>query len=139
MWNGSQSPLLDTSNFDLSSFGEDEDGELYITQLGSGNVQKIVPAKASADFDADFRTDFSLFRPSNGTWYILNGSSGAIRIQQFGVNNDIPTAEDYDGDRRTDLAVFRPSDGNWYVLRSRDATFTAVKCNDLRGLKASEL
>ncbi|CAN5476006.1 hypothetical protein BH18ACI3_BH18ACI3_09920 [soil metagenome] len=126
MWNGSQSPLLDTSNFDLSSFGEDEDGELYITQLGSGNVQKIVPAKASADFDADFRTDFSLFRPSNGTWYILNGSSGAIRIQQFGVNNDIPTAEDYDGDRRTDLAVFRPSDGNWYVLRSRDATFTAV-------------
>jgi len=126
-WNGSsQLPLIGSSPFNLTSFGEDEDGELYIAQLQSGMVQKIVPSKASADFDADFTTDFSLFRPSNGFWYILNGLTGVIRTQQFGVNNDIPTPEDYDGDRKTDLAVFRPSEGNWYYLRSGDSTFNVV-------------
>ena len=127
LWTGGQQlPLLDITDFNLTSFGEDEDGELYVVQLGVGIVQKVVPSKASADFDADFRTDFSLFRPSTGVWYILNGNSSAIRIQQFGINNDIPTAEDFDGDRRTDLAVFRPSDGNWYCLKSAESTFNVV-------------
>lgn len=127
LWQGGQQlPLLDVVDFNLTSFGEDEDGELYIVQIGTGIIQKIVPAKASADFDADFRTDFSVFRPSTGFWHILNGSTGAIRSQQFGINNDIPAAEDYDGDRRTDLAVFRPSDGNWYYIRSSDSTYNII-------------
>lgn len=127
LWSGGQQiPMFDITDFNLVSFGEDEDGELYIAQILTGIVQKIVPARASADFDADFRTDFSVFRPSTGVWYILNGFSGVIRTQQFGTNNDIPTPEDYDGDRRTDLAVFRPSDGNWYYLKSADSTFNVV-------------
>lgn len=128
LWTGGQQvPLHDIADFNLVAFGEDEDGELYLVQMGAGIVQKIVPAKASADFDADFRTDYSLFRPGTGVWYILNGSSGAIRTQQFGVNNDLPTAEDYDGDRRTDLAVFRPSDGNWYYINSGASTFNIIQ------------
>ena len=127
LWTGGQQvPLQDIVDFNLTSFGEDEDGELYVVQILTGIIQKVVSSKASADFDADFRTDFSLFRPSTGVWYILNGATGAVRIQQFGVNNDIPTAEDYDGDRKTDLAVFRPSDGNWYFIRSADSTFAIV-------------
>jgi hypothetical protein len=42
-WNGSaQSILLDTT-LNISSFGEDEQGELYVVNLG-GTVSKIVPA-----------------------------------------------------------------------------------------------
>ncbi len=127
LWSGGQQlPLHDIADFNLASFGEDEDGELYVVQIGAGIIQKVVPTKASADFDADFRTDFSLFRPSTGFWHILNGSSGVIRSQQFGVSGDIPAAEDFDGDRRTDLAVYRPSDGNWYYINSSDSTFSIV-------------
>jgi hypothetical protein len=42
--NGAQSLLLDTSGIFLSSFGEDEDGELYVVGLFSGNVFRIVTA-----------------------------------------------------------------------------------------------
>lgn len=127
LWTGGQQvPLFDIPDSNLTAFGENEDGELYVVQIGVGIVQKIVPAKASADFDADFRTDFSLFRPSTGFWYILNGTTGAVRTQHFGVANDIPAPEDYDGDRRTDIAVFRPSDANWYYIRSSDLTYNVI-------------
>jgi glucose/arabinose dehydrogenase len=124
-WNGSQQvPLIDSPDFNLTAFGEDEDGEIYITQMNSGSVLKLVPRKSSADFDADVRTDLSLFRPSNGTWYILNPIANSMRIQQFGQNGDVPAPEDYDGDRRTDLAVFRPSNGVWYFILSATQTFS---------------
>ena len=43
MWDGnSQIPLIDTINFNVSSFGEDEDGELYVCNLSVGTVVKIV-------------------------------------------------------------------------------------------------
>ncbi len=43
MWTaGQQMPLLSTNTFNLSSFGEDEAAELYITNLSLGTVQKIV-------------------------------------------------------------------------------------------------
>lgn len=124
--NNQQIPLHDIADFNLVSFGEDEDGELYVVQSGAGIIQKLVPVKSSADFDADFRTDLSIFRPSNGTWYIRNWSSGAFRIRQFGVDGDIPASEDFDGDRISDIAVWRPSNGFWYFIRSTDSTFNVV-------------
>jgi hypothetical protein len=127
LWNGGQQvPLFEIPDSNLTSFGENESGEIYVVQINNGLVQKIVPAKASADFDGDFRTDFSLFRPSTGFWYILNGATGAAREHHFGTANDIPAPADYDGDRRTDIAVFRPSDANWYYIRSSDSTFNFV-------------
>ena len=126
MWqNGQQLPLLDTAR-NISSFGEDEDGELYVVGLG-GTVDKVLGTDTSADFDGDLLSDRSVFRPSSNTWYIFNSSNNGTVIQPFGLTGDIPAAEDFDGDRKADIAVYRPSEGNWYYLRSSDLTFSVQR------------
>mgnify|MGYP002778907729 CR=1 FL=1 len=123
LWhNNQQNLLLDTSRL-ISSFGEDEAGEIYVVGLTSGTVEKIVRARANADFDGDARTDLSVFRPQGGNWFLLNSSNGAFRAVQFGQSTDAVAPEDYDGDSITDIAVWRPANGTWYILRSSDNTF----------------
>ncbi|MEZ5428168.1 MAG: SBBP repeat-containing protein [Pyrinomonadaceae bacterium] len=78
------------------------------------------------DFDGDGKTDFTVFRPENGIWYILNSQDNSVRTERFGLEGDIPVAADYDGDARTDIAVYRPADGNWYRLNSTDGGFHAI-------------
>jgi glucose/arabinose dehydrogenase len=126
MWNNNQQTLLLDTPRSIVSFGEDEAGELYIC-YNNGQIDKITRAKASADFDGDFKTDTSIFRPSDGTWYAYNSSNGTSKIQAFGLSGDIPAPEDYDADNIKDLAVFRPSDGTWYYYKSGDNTVGIIQ------------
>ncbi len=88
-----------------------------------------VNRSATADFDGDGRTDISVFRPSDGTWYVMQSGSNTFRAQQFGASGDKIVPGDYDGDGRTDFAVFRQTrqNGIWYILRSSDNAFRAVQ------------
>jgi hypothetical protein len=74
------------------------------------------------DYDGDGRSDLSVRRPSDGTWYILRGTAGYMALE-FGVPGDVIVPADYDGDLKTDIAVFRPSNSTWYVLNSENFTF----------------
>ncbi|HEX8734272.1 MAG TPA: PQQ-dependent sugar dehydrogenase [Pyrinomonadaceae bacterium] len=126
MWNGNQQILLADTPRQIISFGEDADGEIYVC-YSNGQIDKVVRAKANADFDGDFKTDISVYRPAGGFWYINQSLNNTFRAQQFGIDGDIPAPEDYDGDNTTDIAVFRPSSGSWYVLRSSTNTFFGVQ------------
>ena len=81
-------------------------------------------APAGFDFDGDGRSDISVFRPSDRTWY-LDRSFDAFDALQFGLPTDQITPADFDGDGETDIAVYR--DGVWYWLNSSDGTLGVVQ------------
>ena len=91
-----------------------------IPVFGFGTDKPLV-----GDFDGDGKTDISVYRPSDGFWYILKSGDNAVRAIQFGASDDLPIPADYDGDGKTDVAVYRPGNGFWYRLNSSDNNFVA--------------
>lgn len=79
------------------------------------------PRPAQFDFDGDGSSDISVFRSSNGAWYILRSRDG-LWVPVWGLSTDVLVPADYDGDLKTDVAVWRASDENFYILNSFDGT-----------------
>jgi glucose/arabinose dehydrogenase/PKD repeat protein len=78
---------------------------------------EVPRARVGADFDGDGKTDFGVYRPSSGQWWVV-GSGTPVPMRNWGVSTDVPVPADYDGDRNADAAVWRPANGTWYVLGS---------------------
>jgi len=81
---------------------------------------------ALGDYDGDGKTDYGVYRNSEGNWYVLLSSNSSWFVFRFGLPGDIPIPSDYDGGGKTDIAVFRPSDGNWYLWLTETQQFSAV-------------
>jgi hypothetical protein len=80
-----------------------------------------------ADYDGDGAADIVVYRPSTGTWFILQSSDGSVRTVQWGIGGDVPVPADYDGDRKADITVYRPSTGTWFILQSSDGSLRTVQ------------
>lgn len=81
--------------------------------------EKNVNRNSTADFDGDGKSDISVYRPSDGNWYVLR-STGGYSIVKWGTSADAPVPGDYDGDGKTDYAVYRSSNNSWSILKSSD-------------------
>ncbi|MEP6945646.1 MAG: Ig-like domain repeat protein [Acidobacteriota bacterium] len=92
----------------------------------SNNINVIGTGRRTrADFDGDGRSDISVFRPSEGNWYLFNSSIGFSAVH-WGQTGDVIVPGDYDGDGKADFAVWRPSVAVYYVLNSSNFTFTSI-------------
>jgi subtilisin-like proprotein convertase family protein len=86
--------------------------------------------KSRADFDGDGKTDLSVFRPSEGNWY-LNRSTAGLAVYNWGTSTDTLVPGDFDGDGKADTAVFRPSNtagvSDFFILNSSGFTVTGAE------------
>ncbi len=88
-----------------------------LSSFGDAAINVVVPP-LTRRYDPDFAADWAVWRPSDGTFYVL-WNNGTSTSSQWGQAGDMPVPADYDGDGFTDVAVWRPVDGNWWVILSQ--------------------
>ncbi len=104
-----------TSTDNVYVMGSDGSNPTLVAANGGPSDWAAAPSTtthhAPADFDGNATTDVSVFRPSNGTWYVNGGATTT-----WGTSGDIPVPGNYTGTAITNVAVYRPgSAGTWYI------------------------
>lgn len=106
----------------------------WLTSLSGGNPD--VPRDwgvngdliLAGDYDGDRKDDVTVYRASEGKFYIILSGSLTLRVDELGQSGDNPkVVGDYDGDGRDDVAVYRSgTQSTWFYRTSPTALFTAV-------------
>ncbi|HKG22770.1 MAG TPA: PQQ-dependent sugar dehydrogenase, partial [Blastocatellia bacterium] len=125
---GSTPTLLIDTALSISSFGEDEAGELYVVNL-NGSVSRIINPNNNVD-------TLGVFRPTNGAVFLKNQNTSGFAdvVITYGVPQDIPIAGDWDGDGDDTIGIYR--DGTFFLKNSNtngnaDLTFAFGISGDL--------
>jgi len=88
LWNNNQQTLLiDTINFNVASFGEDEDGELYVCNLSAGTVEKIVSTAIPTPTPTPMPTPSPTPQNCNPTVTVTEGDLFPGGLPAFAVTN----------------------------------------------------
>ncbi len=106
--------LFDSDHL-ISSFGEDEGGEIYLAHLG-GSIYRLVSKMIPADFNGTGVSEPTVYR--NGAWLKFGGSSSVWTGQSSA--QCIPAPGDYDGDGVVDLSML--CSGAWHFFNP-DGTY----------------
>jgi hypothetical protein len=97
--------------------------------IGDGQGVGIINDEDRAfvsDFDHDQASDLSVYRPSEGKWYVLQTTNATPKVVPFGNSDDRPVPGDYDGDGYVDYAVYRSTTGTWFIQSSIDNSVRTV-------------
>lgn len=98
--------------------------------LPGGTVRgQLINPSIEGDFEGDGLADYSLFRPSDQTWYIQSTANNQVTTRRFGSKTDKIVATDYDGDSKTDFAVFQNVNGSgvWKIESSSNGSVENVQ------------
>lgn len=97
----------------------DPNGQISFVVRNSGNNTVTTTAwglgsdvVVSGDYDGDRRADYSVYRASEGVWYVKTAAGDIYR--RWGINTDEPLNGDFDGDGMSDFAIYRTENGRGY-------------------------
>ncbi len=98
-------------------------------QGGELRGQIHLPNSAYNDFDGDSRTDLTVYRNSNNTFYTLQSTTGNLVEKQLGQPGDsVSLTVDFDGDGRSDFSTARyNSEVLWRVFKSSTNTLEETR------------
>jgi hypothetical protein len=109
--------VVDTP-YSISTFGEDEQGELYLADYGTGVIYNIQYQGQELAKDTA-----GVYRPSNGALFLKNSNTTGIADVQinYGLPGDYPVVGDWNGDGSVTIGIYRG--GSFYLRNSNTVGF----------------